>query len=66
MSFPSLDQDRLARLAEALPRVFYALIGLAFLATVFGSAGTGLLLLILGGGVHVARVSVEAADSLPR
>jgi hypothetical protein len=60
MIFQSFDQGVIERLAEALPRVFYALAGLAFIATVFGSPGTGLLLLILAGCAHVARVGIES------
>lgn len=60
MSIRGLDPSQLERFAEPLPRLFYALLGLAFLATVFGSPGTGLLLLMLGGCAHVARVGAEA------
>jgi hypothetical protein len=49
----------LAKLAESLAIVFYALMGLAFLTAVLGSPGTGLLLLILGSCAHVARVWFE-------
>lgn len=54
-----LDPRRLAKLAESLAIAFYVLMGLAFLATVFGSPGTGLLLLILGSCAHVLRVWFE-------
>jgi hypothetical protein len=54
-----LDPHRLARLAESLAIGFYVLMGLAFLATVFGSPGTGLLLLILGACAHIVRVWLE-------
>jgi hypothetical protein len=54
-----LDPLRLAKLAESLAIAFYVLMGLAFLATVFGSPGTGFLLLILGACAHVARVWSE-------
>ena len=52
----SLDTLRLKKLAGLLAIAFYALMGLAFLAAVFGSPGTGLLFLILGACAHVARV----------
>jgi hypothetical protein len=55
----SLDPDRLSRLAESLAIAFYVLMFLAFVTAVFGSPGTGLLLLILGACAHVARVWLE-------
>jgi len=60
MRVQPLDREKCARLAEALPHVFYGSMAFAFLAVVFGSPGFGLLLLVLGGCAHVARVGVEA------
>lgn len=55
----AIDPQRLTKLAESLAIAFYALMGLALLATLLGSPGTGLLLLILGACAHVARVWFE-------
>lgn len=49
----------MAKLAESLAIAFYVLMFLAFLTAVFGSPGTGLLLLVLGACAHVARVWLE-------
>jgi len=54
-----LDLQRLTKLAESIAIAFYVLMGLAFLTTVLGSPGTGLLLLLLGACAHVARVWFE-------
>jgi len=54
-----LDLQRLTKLAESLAIAFYVLMGLAFIATVFASPGTGLLLLVLGAGAQVGRVWLE-------
>ena len=53
------DPHRLEKLAESLAVAFYVLMFLAFVTAVLGSPGTGLLLLILGSGAHVARVWFE-------
>jgi hypothetical protein len=53
------DLDRLDGFAEALGRVFWCLIGVAFLAAILGSSGTGLLVLILGAAAFCARVGFE-------
>lgn len=53
------DPRRLREIAEALTRLFYCLLAVALLAAVFGSPGSGFLLLLLGGCAHVARVGVE-------
>lgn len=53
------DPQRLQGLAEALTRLFYCLLAVALLAALFGSAGSGFLLLVLAGAAHVARVGVE-------
>ncbi len=50
---------RLQGIVEALVRLFYCLMAGALFIAVFGSAGFALFLLILGGGVHVARVGAE-------
>lgn len=59
IAMQAFDPQRLAKLAESLAIAFYVLMALAFLAAVLGSPGTGLLLLILGAGAHVARVWLE-------
>ncbi len=53
------DLDRLEGIAEALGRLFWCLIAVAFLAAILGSAGTGLLVLILAGASFCARVGCE-------
>jgi hypothetical protein len=53
------DLDRLEGIAEALGRLFWCLIAVAFLAAILGSAGTGLLVLILAGASFCARVGLE-------
>jgi hypothetical protein len=53
------DLDRLEGIAEALGRLFWCLIVVAFFAAILGSAGTGFLVLILGGASFCARVGCE-------
>lgn len=53
------DLDRLDAFAEALARIFFCLMVVAFLATILGSPGTGLFLLILGGTAFVVRAGIE-------
>jgi hypothetical protein len=53
------DLSRLEEIAAGLGRLFWCLIVVAFFAAILGSAGTGLLVLILGGGAFVARVGFE-------
>lgn len=53
------DLDRLEGIAEALSRLFWCLVAVAFLAAILGSAGTGLLVLILAGASFCARVGLE-------
>jgi hypothetical protein len=53
------DLDRLEGIAEALGRLFWCLVAVAFFAAILGSAGTGLLVLILGGASFCARVGFE-------
>lgn len=53
------DLDRLESIAEALGRLFWGLAAVAFLAATLGSAGTGLLVLILAGASFCARVGFE-------
>jgi hypothetical protein len=53
------DLDRLESFAEALTRLFYCLMVVAFFAAVLGSAGTGLFLLILGAAAFVVRAGLE-------
>jgi hypothetical protein len=53
------DLDRLESFADALTRLFYCLMVVAFFATILGSAGTGLFLLILGAAAFVVRAGLE-------
>jgi hypothetical protein len=53
------DLDRLEGIAEALGRLFWCLVVVAFIAAILGSAGTGLLVLILAGASFCARVGFE-------
>jgi hypothetical protein len=53
------DLDRLEGIAEALGRLFWCLVAVAFLAAILGSAGTGLLVLLLGAASFCARVGFE-------
>jgi hypothetical protein len=53
------DLDRLDGIAEALGRLFWCLVAVAFLAAILGSAGTGLLVLILAAASFCARVGCE-------
>lgn len=53
------DLDRLDSFAEALTRLFYCLMVVAFFAAILGSPGTGLFLLVLGAAAFVVRVGFE-------
>ncbi|HEX3360647.1 MAG TPA: hypothetical protein VHS74_06600 [Solirubrobacterales bacterium] len=53
------DLDRLESFADALTRLFYCLMVVAFFAAILGSAGTGLFLLILGAAAFVVRAGLE-------
>jgi hypothetical protein len=53
------DLDRLEGIAEALSRLFWCLVAVAFFAAILGSAGTGLLVLFLAGASFCARVGLE-------
>src|ERR1700761_4758962 len=53
------DLDRLESFADALTRLFYCLMVVAFFAAILGSAGTGLFLLILGAAAFVVRAGIE-------
>jgi hypothetical protein len=53
------DLERLDGIAEALGRLFWCLMAVAFFAAILGSAGTGLLVLILGATAFVVRVGFE-------
>ena len=53
------DLDRLEGFAGALARLFWCLIAVAFLAAVLGSAGTGLLVLVLAAASFVVRAGLE-------
>jgi hypothetical protein len=53
------DLDRLTGFTEALERLFWCLVAVAFFAAILGSAGTGLLVLILGAAAFVLRAALE-------
>ncbi len=53
------DLERLEGFADALARLFWCLMVVAFFAAILGSAGTGLLVLILGAAAFVGRVGIE-------
>jgi hypothetical protein len=53
------DLDRLTGFTEALERLFWCLVVVAFFAAILGSAGTGLLVLILGAAAFVLRAGLE-------
>jgi hypothetical protein len=53
------DLERLEGFAEALGRLFWCLAAVAFFAAILGSAGTGLLVLILAAASFVGRVGLE-------
>jgi hypothetical protein len=53
------DLDRLDCFAEALGRLFWSLMAVAFFAAILGSPGTGLLVLILGAAAFVVRAGLE-------
>jgi hypothetical protein len=59
MRFDLSDLDRLTGFADALERLFWCLIVVGFLTAVLGSAGTGLLLLVLAAASFVVRVGLE-------
>ena len=53
------DLQRLEGIAQGLGRLFWCLMVVAFFAAILGSAGTGLLVLILGAAALVGRVGLE-------
>jgi hypothetical protein len=53
------DLDRLEGFVDALARLFYCLMVIAFFAAILGSPGTGLFLLILGATAFVVRAGLE-------
>jgi uncharacterized membrane protein len=53
------DLERLDSIAFALTRLFWCLVAVAFFAAILGSAGTGLLVLILAAAAFVVRVGLE-------
>jgi hypothetical protein len=53
------DLDRLTGFTEALERLFWCLIVVGFFAAILGSAGTGLLVLILGAAAFVVSAGLE-------
>ncbi|MET0559732.1 MAG: hypothetical protein ABW065_13860 [Solirubrobacterales bacterium] len=70
-----IDLDKLSRQIEPLTRFFYAMLGVALLAVLFGSPASGLFFLVVGAGAQVLRAAIqelvwqsqnEAAPPLPR
>lgn len=53
------DLDRLTGFAGALERLFWCLMAVSFFTAILGSAGTGLLVLILGAVSFVVRAGLE-------
>ncbi len=53
------DLDRLEGFVDALARLFYCLMPIAFFAAILGSPGTGLFLLVLGAAAFVVRAGLE-------
>ncbi len=53
------DLDRLEGIGEALGRLFWCLMVVAFFAALLGSPGTALFVLILGAGAFVGRAGIE-------
>jgi hypothetical protein len=53
------DLDRLTSFASALERLFWCLMVVGFFTAIFGSAGTGLFVLILGAAAFVLRAGLE-------
>jgi len=53
------DLGRLESFADALARLFYCLMAVAFFAAILGSPGTGLFLLVLGAAAFVIRAGLE-------
>lgn len=51
--------DKLEEIAEGLALAFYLLMFMALVTLIFGSAGSGFLLLIAGSVAHVGRAGVE-------
>jgi hypothetical protein len=59
MRFDLSDLDRLTGFADALERLFWCLMIVGFFTAILGSAGTGLLVLVLGAASFVVRVGLE-------
>jgi len=59
MRFDLSDLDRLTGFADALERLFWCLVIVGFFTAILGSAGTGLLVLILAAASFVVRVGLE-------
>lgn len=59
MRFDLSDLDRLTGFADALERLFWCLMVVGLFTAILGSAGTGLLVLILGAAAFVVRAGLE-------
>jgi len=55
----ALDLDRLETIAEGLALLFYVLMFVAFVMALAGSAGSGLLLLIVGSCAHIGQAALR-------
>lgn len=54
-----IELDKLAGQIEPLTRFFYAMLGVALLALLFGSPGSALFFLIVGAGAQVLRAAIQ-------
>lgn len=54
-----VDLDRLANLIGPLTRFFYALLGVALLAILFGAPGSALFFLVVGAAAQVLRAAIQ-------
>jgi predicted lipid-binding transport protein (Tim44 family) len=59
MRFDLSDLDRLTGFADALERLFWCLLLVAFFTAILGSHGTGLFLLLLGAVAFIVRAGLE-------
>ncbi len=53
------DLERLEGIGEGLGRLFWCLMAVALFAAILGSAGTGFLVLLLGGAAFAGKAGVE-------
>jgi hypothetical protein len=55
----SISLDKLEEIAEGLALGFYMLMFMALVTLLFGSAGQGFLLLLVGSVAHIGRAGIE-------